>query len=233
MDIADVAVATMMRAQSADEERLLVRALDVLSRAGLPVAVAERGSHPRFVERVSSLRGFRVTRTSSAGLVAQIHDSLRLARAFDTRYVVYVEPDKEAFFARDLLDFLHGAPDDADVGVVLAARSDKSFATFPPMQRYTESVINHLCADVLGVAGDFSYGPFVMTRSLARQATDLDPTLGWGWRQATFVNAWRSGHRLVHSVGEYPCPPEQRSEDHHERMHRLRQLSQNIHGLLT
>jgi hypothetical protein len=36
---------------------------------------------------------------------------------------------------------------------------------------------------------------------------------------------------IVHLAGDYECPLDQRTEDDAERLHRLRQLSQNIDGL--
>jgi hypothetical protein len=38
--------------------------------------------------------------------------------------------------------------------------------------------------------------------------------------------------RVVQLTDDYPCPPDQRHEDDRERTHRLRQLSQNILGLI-
>ena len=47
-----------------------------------------------------------------------------------------------------------------------------------------------------------------------------------------FAAAARAGYRIGHVVGDYPCPPDQREENDVERLHRVRQLQQNIHGLL-
>ena len=57
--------------------------------------------------------------------------------------------------------------------------------------------------------------------------------LGWGWRHAVFHAAHRGGLRVEHVIDDYPCPPDQRVEDDAERTHRLRQLSDNIRGLIT
>jgi hypothetical protein len=89
-----------------------------------------------------------------------------------------------------------------------------------------------LCGSVLGVRGDYSYGPFLMAAALLPRVVELDPTLGWGWRHRIFLNAKRDGRCIVHVAGDYACPPDQRSEDDDERAHRLRQLSQNIMGLV-
>ena len=54
----------------------------------------------------------------------------------------------------------------------------------------------------------------------------------WGWRHFVFATAARAGYKIRHVVGDYPCPPDQREENDAERLHRLRQLQQNIQGLL-
>jgi hypothetical protein len=233
MDARQVAIATITWVRSSGEERLLSRALEVLARTGLPVAVADRGTSATFAEGLRRLTGFRVAISNPQGLVAQVQDSVDLASAFGTRFIMYLESDKEAFLQHGIGEFLRQAPEEDDVGVVLASRSDAGFQTFPPMQRYTEGVINRLCEEMIGIRGDYSYGPFVMNRALVQHVSGLEGQLGWGWRHSTFLAASRKGQRVVHVVGDYACPPDQRKEDDGERRHRMRQLSQNILGLTT
>ena len=232
MDEGQVAVATMTWARSPAEESLLLRSLELLAQSGLPIAVADRGTSAAFTKALSCRAGIRVVVPDAPGLVAQVKASFQLAAAFRTPRILYVEPDKEAFFERRLGAFLRGAPAGDDVGVVLAARSAASFATFPPTQRYTESVINTLTGEQVGAAGDYSYGPFLVHRRLLPQLAHLDGRLGWGWRHFVFRVARRQGLRVAHVTGDYPCPPEQRHEDEAERRHRLRQLSENLLGLI-
>lgn len=231
MDADDVAVATVTWPRSADEEALLVRALGLLAHAGLPVAVADRGTSAAFTSCLERLR-FRVTVPAEPGLVAQVTATLAVAGAFGRRFILYVEPDKQLFFGERMSEFVRRAPDADDVGVVVAARSAESLETFPAMQRYTEGVINHLCGELIGVPGDYSYGPFLMNRALLPSLTSLPPRLGWGWRHFAFLTAHRLGYRVHHVSGDYPCPPDQRHESAPQRAHRLRQLSQNIRGLI-
>ena len=47
-----------------------------------------------------------------------------------------------------------------------------------------------------------------------------------------FRAASREGLSVLHAVGGYACPPGQRCEDEAERRHRMRQLSENILGLI-
>jgi hypothetical protein len=180
-------VATITWARCGAEEEALLRSLAQLAHVGLPVAVADRGTSASFSEAIGRLPGFRVTVPPMPGLVAQVQAGFELAATFGTPFILYVEPDKEEFFAARLLEFIRHAPCQEDVGVVLACRSRAALATFPPMQRYTEGVFNHLCGEVVGTPGDYSYGPFVMNRSLLPHIVKLNRALGWGWRPATFV----------------------------------------------
>ena len=82
------------------------------------------------------------------GLLAQVRTSLHRAQETGARYIFYTEPNKEQFFAESLDEFLTRAmaraDGDHDFGMVLPARSEASFATFPSFQQYTESVANEL-----------------------------------------------------------------------------------------
>lgn len=96
----------------------------------------------------------------------QVQARLRAAFQFSTDFILYTESDKQQFFQDKLEAFLRQAAVAPDVGAVLAARSEASFATFPPVQRYTEGVINHLCEHFGGPPGDYSYGPMLLNRAL-------------------------------------------------------------------
>jgi hypothetical protein len=232
MESSQVAVATMTWARTHEEEDVLRRSLTKLAAGGLRVAVADAGTASGFLQFLKRLPEVSVIVPSERGLVAQVKASLAAAGSLDTRFILYTEPDKEFFFERQMHDFLRAAEDGDDVGAVLAARSAGSFATFPPMQQYTEGVINTLCAELIGVVGDYSYGPFLMNRSLLPFVVALGPHLGWGWRHFVFRTAHQQGLRVIPIVGDYSCPEDQRTEDDSERAHRLRQLSQNLLGLV-
>ena len=60
----------------------------------------------------------------------------------------------------------------------------------------------------------------------------LPARIGWGWRHYIFAAAAQLGFRIVAIAGDYPCPVDQRQEDVGERTHRMRQLSQNVDGLV-
>ncbi len=228
-----VAVATITWARTADEELSLRRALPCLCEAGLPVVVADKGSNASFTAFVRALPRVLVVEPSVATLVGQTTAAIAAALRVGTPYVLYTEPDKEAFFAQHLRAFLERAPEGPDVGAVLASRSEASFRSFPPTQQYTEGVANHLCAEAIGTPGDYMYGPFLMSRTVAEETSRIHSDVGWGWRPYTFRAAHRCGLRVVHVHDHYCCPPDQRDENEDDRVHRLRQLRDNILGLIV
>jgi hypothetical protein len=236
MDQTMVAVATITWARTPVEEGRLRRSLARLAGVGVPVAVADANTSRDFAAFLARLPGCRVTVPSSRGLTAQVAASLGLAGGFGRRFILYTEPDKELFFGRPIRDFVRCAEtvyEGRELGVALAARSAESFRTYPRMQRYTEGVINRLCGDLLGCRGDYSYGPFLLNHTLLPHLRTLEQDLGWGWRHFAFRAAHRLGLPVVHVTGEHPCPSDQRTEDDAERTHRLRQLSENIRGLIA
>lgn len=229
MDLSNVTVATVTWARSSEEASLLERSLACLAATGLRIAVADRGTNVAFTEALSRLPGISVRVPGEAGLVRQVQASLQLAAESQTSFLLYTEPDKELFFAEGLEPFVSRAP--THPGVVLAARSDESFRSFPPLQQHVEQVVNHLCGEATGVQGDYSYGPFLMTRGLLSHVLSRDPALGWGWRLSTFLAARNEGLAVVLLSDDYRCPEQQQQEDVGERRHRLHQLSQNALGL--
>lgn len=233
MDKNMVAVATITRARSPDEELVLRSSLQRLSETGLPVAVADGGSVTAFRDFIRTLPGFSVTVPDDPGLTAQVKASVTLAARRGTPFILYTEPDKEFFFGAPLAEFIRLAASDSDIGVVLASRDDQSMRTFPAMQRYTEAVINHLCAEILRCSRDYCYGPFLMNRTIAGVVADLPRDLGWGWRPFVFRAAQSHGLAITDVTSHYPCPPEGRSEDDDDRRHRMRQLSENVLGLIA
>jgi hypothetical protein len=230
--VATIPVATLTLARSAAERALLERALKQLGEGRQFVAVADGGSGVAFVEAIAALPGTTVVPSDGPGLLAQVKGSLRAAFDTGSRVIFYTEPDKEAFFRGAVDRFLREAAAIEEPGVVLAARSARSFATFPDTQRYTEGVINTLCGEYTDAPGDYSYGPFLVDRRLVPHVLSIADDVGWGWRPFVFALTRRLGLRVDLIDGDYFCPPEQRVDDAAERLHRIRQLEQNLRGLL-
>jgi hypothetical protein len=198
----------------------------------LPIAVADKGRNSTFDAFLRRLRGATLTMPHRPGLVGQVQASVALAATFNKDSIFYTEPDKESFFADGMHSFLRRVPHEVDVGVAMPSRSDSSFASFPPMRRNTEGVIKHLWAQCMDVAGDYSDGPLLITRTLLPHIAVLPTHLGWGWRSSTCLAAHRAALRIIHVEGDHPCPPDQRGEDETDRIHRMRQSSQSILGLI-
>ena len=224
-------VCTISLARDEHEGELIHATLEGLSRAGFPVVVADGGSPQAFVDAIGTLPGVAVVRSAQPGLVAQVQAAVAAARARDPAFMLYLESDKAVFAEQHVSGFLERALVDPDVGVALAARSDRSFATFPPRQRATEARINEMTGEATASPGDYSYGPFLLNGQLARYVARAPASLGWGWRHFIFGLAHRLDYRLLQVTGDYDCPPDQRDEDERERQHRERQLEENIRGL--
>lgn len=222
----------MTLARDAQEAELLRDALGLLAQLGVPVAVADGGSPETFVRFLAKQPRVHVAHPRRQGLVGQIAASLQEAAEFDTAFVLYTESDKHVFFRDHVNDFVRRAPAGADVGIVVASRSPAGFATFPPLQRRTEATINDLTGDVVGHPGDYSYGPFLVHRALVPYLDRVPAEIGWGWRHFLFAIAHRVGYRVATIEGEYSCPPAQGAGDATERVHRLKQLAQNVQGLV-
>ena len=232
MDKPDLSIATMTWARNEKEDTLLREAMRCLAEVEMPVAITDGGSGRSFIDYLKSFPNFAVFASEAPGVFAQIKRSLQAAGERGARFILYTESDKELFFKRQLSDFISQAPSDDQVGVVLASRSADSFRTYPRSQQYTEGVINHLCAEITGQQGDFSYGPVIINRALVPYLELVKEDIGWGWRHFIFGLAHRLGYRLIHWEADLPCPQAQQGDNRQELIHRMRQLSQNVQGLV-
>jgi len=227
----DIAIATVTLCRDAAEEARLREALVALTDLGLPVAVSDGGSGEAFTTLLANLAGVMTAEPLGPHLVGQVQASLSRARQCGARSILYVESDKRTFFEKELTPFLQGAASCDDAAIVVAGRSAGSFETFPPLQRLTEQAINALCGEMIGVQGDYSYGPFLMARELADRIASVPAEIGWGWRPFLFVTAHLEGRRVAHVTRDFCCPDDQRDESPSEKLHRLRQLAQNVNGV--
>jgi hypothetical protein len=227
-----ICVATITRARGPHEEELIHRTLTALSARGLHIVAADGGSRPSFVDALSGIANLTLVPSDHSGLVGQIKASVRAARARPARHILYLESDKEQFVTGAMDGFLSKAVQHQSAGVVLASRSPNSFATFPAFQRRVESAFNAVGSVMLGVEGDFLYGPVLMNGAVAALVDGAAPDLGWGWRPFVFGAASQRGERIIGVEGDYPCPADQVHEHDGERQHRLRQLAENLKGLV-
>jgi hypothetical protein len=224
-------VATITLVRDDKEDRLVRRALETLSRKGYTLHVSDGGSPASFLRWLGSLPNCTLIPPRAKGLIGQVRASVQQAAASGAGVIFYSESDKADFFAQHLDDFFERARVDDRTGVVLAARSEAAFRTFPRTQQFVERTVSDLCGESIGVDGDYFYGPFVMHPRLAAYLDDVPDSLGWGWRPYVFTIAARLKMTVTHIVGDYECPVDQRADEPDERVHRIRQLSQNAAGI--
>jgi hypothetical protein len=232
MQVDRITFATITWARTPEEDALLRGALRALSGFSRPIVVADGGSDPAFLAAIRELPHVTVVTPERPGVVGQTRASLKAALGMGTDFIVYTESDKRHFFEHRLRAFIEAMPEDDGLGVGIASRDAASFATFPATQQITESTINGLFAREIGVGADFCYGPLVINRALVPALEGLDPALGWGWRFFLTGVAVRKGYRLQVFEADLPCPPDQREDEPSERIHRMRQLGQNLQGVV-
>jgi len=218
----------MTLARDEQQAETLLGALRSLARRTTAIFAADGGSPQPFLDALARIPVTLVP-ARARNLVGQVVASLHAAAATNAPFILYTEPDKQTFFDTHLDGFLAAAARYRDPGIVLAARSDAAFATFPAFQQRTERSFNELCGEIVGEQTDYLYGPFLLNPALVAELADVDASVGWGWRPFLFNRARRRGYRIVSIAGEYACPIDQRGDQ--ERVHRLRQLSENAEGL--
>lgn len=228
----EVTVATITLARNEAEEQTLTKALTELARHGLRIVAADGGSRPSFVQFLNGLQNVRVLHGVTGGVWPQAKAAVQAAALAGGEWIVYTEPDKEAFFRSGLPALLREARIGESTGVVMASRSAEGFATFPAFQQMTETAINNCCAEVTGLRADHCYGPFLFAKQLTASLSTVNEDIGWGWRPYTFVSAHRSGLSVSAYENDFFCPEDQRDDDAGERLYRMKQLEQNIRGIV-
>ncbi|HEU4902040.1 MAG TPA: hypothetical protein VFT06_04585 [Flavisolibacter sp.] len=226
----DIAIATISWARNREEEEQLRVSLQKLAALQVPVFITDGGSSTDFQNFLHSLPQFTVL--AAKGLWAQAKSSLAGAARSGAQTILYTEPDKEAFFSAHLPQLLQKKPVGKDEGVVLASRSANGFASFPAFQQMTETTINNCCREIIGKEVDYCYGPFFFNSRLVAYLDVLPENCGWGWRPFLFVVAHRLGLPVNALTGDFACPPDQCTDDAGERIYRMKQLAQNIEGMV-
>lgn len=232
MNAPSVCIATISLVRRPDEEVLLRSALTRLSQLNLPVFITDGGSPASFVSFLRELPNFTVLAADAKGVFAQARNSLQHAAQRAGEFILYTEPDKLRFFEAGLPRLLNSLGMGTKTGVIMAARSSGGLATFPPFQQMTETAINNCCADRIGRKADYCYGPFLLHKSLVPPLGAVKEDIGWGWRPFVFYTAHCKGLAVEVVEDEFTCPEDQRAEDAGERLYRMKQLEQNIRGLV-
>ena len=227
-----LSVATITLVRDDEEEQLLRESMLALAAHDVPVYITDGGSPAHFIDFLRGFPNFILSGTPAKGLLAQVANSLSAAYAAGADYILYSEPDKKHFFQEGLSPFLEQASVNAQTGVLLASRTAAGFASYPAFQRMTETTINNCCTEVTGHALDYTYGPFLMSCKLIPHLKFAQEDLAWGWRPYIFTIAHRLGLRLEEYQGAFFCPPQQQQDSAEERVYRMKQLEQNVRGVV-
>lgn len=226
-----LAIATITWARDEGEAALLKKSLTELSTLELPVYITDAGSAESFRDFLKQHRSFNIHEQPVKGVWPQAKISLLNAARSGAEYILYTEPDKFDFFRNLFSDFNSTFPV-YDVGILLYSRSAKSFASFPPFQQMTETTINNCCRELIQRNADYTYGPFIMKKDILPHLLQLPDNIGWGWRPYAFNIAKRLGYDVEFAEADFFCPADQKQDTPRERIYRIKQLQQNIEGLL-
>jgi hypothetical protein len=227
-----LAIATITLARNEEEETLLMKALSTLAECGVTTYITDGGSTENFTSFLKTFPNFKLSDTTIAGVFAQVRNSLKDAYDSKSPFILYTEPDKFDFFATSLNRWVAEISVGTQTGIINAARTDYAFRTFPAFQQMTETTINNCCAEITGVSADFTYGPFLMNRDVVPHLKQVTQDIGWGWRPYIFNIAKRLGLTIYPYTGDFVCPSDQRNDDTAERIYRMRQLKENIDGIM-
>lgn len=228
----NICIATISWARNEAEEELLRSSLQQLAKLQLQVFITDGGSPDSFTSFINNLPNFHLLKAEAKGVYAQARHSLQKAYQSGAEFILYTEPDKESFFQKDLQALLEAAEKNVNTGIFMASRSAEGLATFPSFQQMTERTINQCCAEVIGKEYDYTYGPFLLNRKLVPYLEKVKEDIGWGWRPYLFSIAHRLGLEVAATTQSFECPPDQREDDPKERIYRMRQLEQNIRGIV-
>ena len=231
MNKEDLAIATMSLARDPEEETLLRKSLTHLSKLNIPIFLTDGGSNEDFLHYLLSLPNITLLEPRQ-GLWNQTHSSLTAAYETNRKFILYTEPDKSDFFEQSLPSLIEKVQVDDKTGVVMAARSVHGFESFPAFQQMTETTINNCCNELIGLKADYVYGPFLINRSVIPFLKPLEAGIGWGWRPYAFHLANRLGLNVSAYTGDFFCPKGQREDSTKERIYRMKQMNQNIEGLI-
>ena len=230
MSKAELAVATIAWARDPLEEKALRQSLTALAALSVPVFLTDGGSSETFLSFVKGLPHFQVF--SASGLWPQVKKSVTNTINSGVPSILYTEPDKLQFFEDHLPVMLAQRDGRDETGVLLASRSARGFASFPPFQQIAENTINQCCREVIGLDADYCYGPFLFRSELFSALDFLPENCGWGWRPALFATAKKKGVKVESWTGDFFFPPDQQAGAANEKIYRMKQLTQNIDGLL-
>jgi hypothetical protein len=190
-----VTVATICREASGNAPTMLAT-LQHLSSLGLSACVADRGSSPAFIERITAM-GHDVIATDN-GLRGQMEAAFERAAASGS-HVLYFESDKYQF-ATDAAVATIERYRRRGLQYAVAGRTRRRFDTFPLAQRVIEQAQSRLMSATLGIAGDWIGGPAVLpsghVETLRESRFYGTSEHGWGVPWYLLGRAWRDGLRL-------------------------------------
>lgn len=194
--------------------RLAVELLNNAQKAGIRAVVVD-GSPPPNQRAIHEL----LTATGAQVLEEPEQSTMGLSRRYALRHartgvgprdaIVWLEPEKAPLvpFLEQICEPIHTGR----LAIVVPGRSDRGFASYPPIQAAAERLGNAVFAKLTAKPYDVWFGPRACSLAGLRPFIEYDGAYGDRW-DATFIpllRAARAGFRMEECRVEYRHPPEQ------------------------
>ena len=228
---------TVTLARSPAEEEHILNSIRVISTFQIPIIILDGGSREEFLNKLKSIPNVFCMVKKKEGYFGQIKECLLQASKRGYPFIIYTESNKLDFFKQSLKEFINQSQkiihSDPKTGVILASRDKNSLATFPPLQRMTEIMMNQLLSYFLQDDNqiDYTYGPRIINREVLPYLFNVKEDLGWGWISFILLVSKKLGKPIRSILVETPCPKEERIENASEEIIRLKKFQDNIFAI--
>lgn len=205
-------IATTTNYRTVDEvrARLALRFAEEAKRYGYRLAVVDGDSPQAFRDALSERGACIFPEPRGGGMGASRRQALIEAREFagPDGVVAWVEPEKWPLVANlgpALACFDQGAD------LVVPARTEAGFLTYPSEQMWAEYIGNRTFRKIAGVRLDAWFGPKLMNREALKRFLDYSGTYGDRWESLLIpvLACIKDGLKVVSAQVVYGHPPEQ------------------------
>ncbi|MFA4880265.1 MAG: hypothetical protein WC650_01390 [Candidatus Doudnabacteria bacterium] len=224
-----IAITTISLNRTPEEGETVLETVKILNSLGIPIIIADGGSP---IKQKKIMKSFsNVTFLEAEGLTNEIKTTFRRGAAMADS-LFYLHLDKLDFVRKYVPKLIQYYLARKDKKMIVAARTKKSFQTYPPYQRKVEEYLNYVLGDYCGSRSDYYYGPKIFSSMLVPYLKALKGDVGWGIEAYFYV----LNHRLSLPMEFYPveitAPAEVLADELEFKQYRLKGLLQQVEGFL-
>ena len=171
------------------------------------VFMVDGGSTDSFVQRARKL-GANVFPQDGRGISRGQQQAITHATIdFNPDACILIEPEKAGllnnYFGEIMTPIENGYAD-----IVLIGRTEESMKTLTRMQRLTETKMNGVLSEMLGIDADFCMAPRVWTSRITPYFLNYSPSKNWDLFHGPVIDAMKDGKRIVPVRIPYVYPAE-------------------------